>query len=231
MVAVEVVSHAEAELSSSNAAGRSALLLRFGREAAELTADASPPPYSAFADDDLLVLVQSGDREALGVLFDRYARLVLSVGLRIIRDTAEAEDLVHDVFLFLLDKSNLFNPAKGPARGWLAKVTYHRALDRKKYLLRRSLYNSTGQDAYIETATSNGADSPEFSYWQSYLQRAFGDLTQDQRTTLELHFFQGFTINEISKKLGKSPVNVRHYYYRGLERLRCLMVHGESAKD
>ena len=72
-------------MSSSNAAGRSALLLRFGREAAELTADASPPPYSAFADDDLLVLVQSGDREALGVLFDRYARLVLSVGLRIIR--------------------------------------------------------------------------------------------------------------------------------------------------
>lgn len=216
-------------MGSSNAA-RLPLLLRFGRTAADEVSE-SPVPYSTLADEKLLLLVQSGNREALGELFDRYARLVLSVGLRIIRDAAEAEDLVHDVFLFLLDRSNLFDPGKGPARAWLAKVTYHRALDRRKYLLRRSFYNSNGHDAaMVDPASANGADHPEFLYWQSYLQRAFDDLSHDQRETLELHFFEGFTINEISEKLGKSPVSIRHYYYRGLERLRSLMVPGGAAK-
>jgi RNA polymerase sigma-70 factor (ECF subfamily) len=59
------------------------------------------------------------------------------------------------------------------------------------------------------------------------LRRAFDDLSEEQRMTLELHFFEGFTINEISERMGKPPGNVRHYYYRGLERLRDLMTRRE----
>jgi RNA polymerase sigma-70 factor (ECF subfamily) len=178
--------------------------------------------------------IQSGDREALGILFDRYARLILSVGQRILRDTAEAEDLVHDVFLFLLNKSDLFDPTKGSARAWLAKVTYHRALDRRKYLAMRcfcDISSSPNAPSNIaDAASSNIAESPELFYWQSYLQRAFDDLSEEQRLTLELYFFQGFTINEIGQQLGKSPVNIRNYYYRGLERLRDLMARRELTK-
>jgi RNA polymerase sigma-70 factor, ECF subfamily len=221
------LSHAEADLSSSNTASLSALLLRFGRTIApssgESARDTVRVEYASCADEDLLVLVQSGDREALGVLFDRYARLVFSVGLRVIRDTAEAEDLVHDVFLFILDSSRLFDPARGSARGWLARVTHHRALDRRKYLTRRSFYDTNTNEFFLEQETSCGSDHPEFSYWKSCLKRAFDDLSDEQRATLRLHFFEGFTINEIGKHLGQSPANVRNYYYRGLERLRNLM--------
>jgi RNA polymerase sigma-70 factor, ECF subfamily len=215
-------SHAEADLSSPNAAGLSAFFPRFGRSSDESVASdvvALDSADSAKNDEHLLLRVQSGDREALGILFDRYARLVLSVGLRIIRDNAEAEDLVHDVFLFLLNKSEHFDPAKGSARAWLAKVTYHRALDRRKYLHKRCYYDNRNNSHSLEKAGGNG-ESTEFFYWQSYLQHAFDDLSQEQRITLELHFFQGYTINEISERLGTDPGNVRHYYYRGLERLR-----------
>ena len=217
-------------MSSSNAAGFSAFPLRFGGVTQEETATARTNPHSTCGDDDLLLLAQAGDREALGALFDRYARLVLSVGLRIIKDSAEAEDLVHDVFLFLLGKNTLFDPTKGSARAWLAKVTYHRALDRRKYLVRRCFYDRSDSDPEMEIRTSNGADCPEFWYWHSYLQHALGDLSEAQRTTLRLHFFEGFTINEISEKLGQSRVNVRNYYYRGLERLRSVMEHKEATR-
>jgi len=223
-------------LSSSNATGASAFFLRFGRSSGKgIVADISVPDAAVAANDDerLLLYVQLGDREALGVLFDRYARLILSVGQRILRDTAEAEDLVHDVFLFLLNKSDLFDPTKGSARAWLAKVTYHRALDRRKYLARRCFCDTSGANApsnIASAASSNIAESPELFYWQSYLQRAFDDLSEEQRLTLDLYFFQGFTINEISEQLRKSPVNVRNYYYRGLERLRDLMVRRELTK-
>jgi RNA polymerase sigma-70 factor, ECF subfamily len=220
-------SHAEADLSSSNTAGLSAFLLRFGRTTADSTSQASldaiHTQYATCADEDLLVLVQSGDREALGVIFDRYARLIFSVGLRIVRDTAEAEDLVHDVFLFILDGKSLFDPARGSARSWLARITHHRALDRRKYLMRRSFYDRDKADLLSDKESSSGADHPEFLYWKSCLKRAFDDLSEDQRATLRLHFFEGFTMNEIGARLGQSPANVRNYYYRGLERLRNLI--------
>jgi RNA polymerase sigma-70 factor (ECF subfamily) len=224
-------------LSSSNATGASAFFLRFGRSSDKaVVADISVPVGPDASNDDarLLLYVQSGDREALGVLFDRYARLILSVGQRVLRDTAEAEDLVHDVFLFLLDKSDLFDPTKGSARAWLARVTYHRALDRRKYLARRCFCDTSGSAGFCSKITnqvnSDIAESPELFYWQSYLQRAFDDLSKEQRLTLELYFFEGFTINEISQQLGASPVNVRNYYYRGLERLRDLMARPELTK-
>jgi RNA polymerase sigma-70 factor (ECF subfamily) len=229
-------SRAEADLSSSNATGLQAFVLRFGTsrpEAVPADVSVSDAPDTTKDDERLLLYVQSGDREALGILFDRYARLILSVGRRVLRDTAEAEDLVHDVFLFLLSKSALFDPTKGSARAWLAKVTYHRALDRRRYLARRCFRDMREGDPDSKITCrmdSNITESPELSYWQSYLQRAFDDLSEQQRLTLELYFFQGFTINEISQRLGKSPINIRNYYYRGLERLRTLMARPELTK-
>jgi RNA polymerase sigma-70 factor (ECF subfamily) len=54
----------------------------------------------------------------------------------------------------------------------------------------------------------------------SHLLSAFEDLTQMQRRTLELFYFQGMELREISQRLGEPIGNVRHHFYRGLERLR-----------
>src|SRR5262249_21900551 len=145
-------------------------------------------------DEALLIQVQSGDREALGVLFLRYSRSVFSVGRRILRDRAEAEDLVHDVFLFVLNKSALFDPAKGSARAWLARVAYHRALDRRKYLFRRYFYDTEDDSESIpnveELKHRRVVEEVEFYYWRSYMQRALETLTEEQRRTLKLYFFE-----------------------------------------
>jgi RNA polymerase sigma-70 factor (ECF subfamily) len=214
-------------LSSSDHAGLPFFLLRFGRFRSEETIVCDLAAATPADDEALLLRVQSGDREALGLLFLRYSRSVLSVGRRILRDHAEAEDLVHDVFLFVLGKSALFDPAKGSARAWLARVAYHRALDRRKYLVRRYFYDADDASESIprveELGRKNGPQEVEFCYWQSYLQRAMETLTDEQRRTLELHFFEGLTINEIGERLEKSAVNIRHYYYRGLEHLRSHM--------
>ena len=52
--------------------------------------------------------------------------------------------------------------------------------------------------------------------WRKILEQ----LTEDQLETLRLHFFEGYTLLEISEKLGQSHVNVRHHYYRGLDKIR-----------
>ena len=214
-------------MSSSDQAGLPFFLLRFGRRRGAEVSVCEPGATAPPDDETLLLRVQSGDREALGLLFLRYSRSVRSVGRRILRDRGEAEDLVHDVFLFVLNKSSFFDPAKGTARAWLARVSYHRALDRRRYLARRCFYDGDDESEPIPSVEDLGYQSrpeeAEFCYWRSFLQRAMETLSNEQRRTLELHFFEGLTINEISERLGKSAANVRHYYYRGLECLRSQM--------
>lgn len=178
-------------------------------------------------DEALLLRIKSGDREALGIFFKRYARLVMSIGIRILHNASEAEDFVHDVFLSVLSKAELFDPKRGSARAWLAKISYHQALDRRSYLSRRSFYDTrNGSDSSCTITVGDNRSEielVELSYWQSVLQEAFDCLSPDQRVTIQLHFFGGLTIDEISKCLKTSSVNVRNYYYRGLDRLRRCM--------
>jgi RNA polymerase sigma-70 factor (ECF subfamily) len=173
-------------------------------------------------DETLLLRIQAVDMEALGLLFQRYARLILAIARNIVRDDAEAEDVVQDVFLFLAFKSKLFNPSKGSARSWLLQVTYHRAYDHRRYLCTRSFYDRPDDHNAAEALmAARGIENPEdFFAWQSLLQPAFEELTEDQQETLTLHFYEGYTLREIAEKLGQSFGNVQHHFYRGIERLR-----------
>ena len=67
-------------------------------------------------DEALLQRLVAGDTTALGELFERYAKLVFSVALRIIRDKHEAEELLQDVFLYVQRKSHTFDASRGDCR-------------------------------------------------------------------------------------------------------------------
>lgn len=188
-------------------------------------------PIKGRESDELLVRVQRRDAEALAELFDKYCRLVFSIGYRVLRSATEAEDLVQDVFLFLWSRSNLFAPGKRSAHDWIIRVIYHRAFDRRRYLITRLSYNYGGEDSAARgTNQESGEDRAsrvvshegnigELLYWHSYLESAFDELSEAQRKTLTLFFYEGYTLAEISSVLGESLMNVRNHYYRGLKHL------------
>lgn len=185
--------------------------------------------------DVLLLRVQKGDQDALADLFDKYCRLVFSIGYRVLRCPTEAEDLVQDVFLFLWSRSNLFVPGKRSAHDWIIRVIYHRAFDRRRYLITRLSYNFgnedgaagyTNQEPAADRASrvvSKDGNFGELLYWHSYLESAFDELSEAQRKTLTLFYYEGYTLAEISSELGESLMNVRNHYYRGLRRLEAYM--------
>src|SRR5712692_322233 len=92
-------------------------------------------------DEDLLARIAKGDQEALGCLFPRYARVVRSIAARILRDSAEADDLVQDLFLFIHRKCAIFDSSKSSARSWIVQMAYHRAIERRRYLATRQFYS------------------------------------------------------------------------------------------
>ena len=178
-----------------------------------------------FDDAALLGRIQAGDRDALALLFRRYAHLVRNVGKRILRDKTEAEDLVQEVFLYIHCKSSVFDSSKGSASSWIVQVAYTQALLRRRRLKSQGFYLSGITDKADECRQANhiGADydhTVEGLFGRNGWKKIVEDLTPDQRETFRLHFFEGYTLAEIAEKLGQSYANIRNHHYRGLEKVR-----------
>jgi RNA polymerase sigma-70 factor, ECF subfamily len=173
-------------------------------------------------DEELLARLQAGDSSALDLLFDRYSRLVLGIALRVLRDYGEAEDVVQEVFFHIFKKASLFDPLKGGAKAWIVHVALHRALDKREHLGRRGFYLGTETDSLDDTLIGETDLDREIGAKlnRAQLEKAFEELPEMQRRTLELFYFEGLELREISEKLNEPLVNVRHHYYRGLAKLR-----------
>jgi len=193
-----------------------------GTCAAGKSESGQPTTAARLTDETLVARLRAGEETALKTLLDRYARLVLSIGLRILRDSGEAQELVQDVFLHIYKKCQLFDPNRGAFRSWLIRIASHRAFDRREYLNLRRFYDDRNLDDFVDVikAASDLEYQTELSQGEAALKQEFSQLTQKQRTTLELYFFEGYTLREISQDLNESLDNTRHYYYRALERLR-----------
>jgi RNA polymerase sigma-70 factor (ECF subfamily) len=173
----------------------------------------------ARTDEDLIGSIGKLSKEALGVLFHRHGRAVYNVAWRILRETSEAEDLRQEVFLYVFERAKLFDARKGTAASWIIQIAYHRAIDRRRYLGHRQHYNAPqfDEDHAEFRATPSITDAIDVT---AILNRMKSELSVEQQQTLELHFFEGYSLREIAENSGQSVGNVRHHYYRALERLR-----------
>jgi RNA polymerase sigma-70 factor (ECF subfamily) len=190
-----------------------------GRVSAERVASDEQP-----SDDVLIARIVSDDPEALGLLFRRYARLVWSIARRIVGNNEEADDLLQDVFLLVRKKASVFDSEKGAVRSLLVQMAYQRALSRRRDLSRREFYcseeNVENTAPKHQLSVSQYDQGLEAHIGRATLKRAFEDLSSEQRETVRLCFFEGYTLEEIAVYLGVSYGNVRHHYYRALAKLR-----------
>jgi RNA polymerase sigma-70 factor, ECF subfamily len=105
------------------------------------------------------------------------------------------------------------------------QMTYHRAIDRRRYLNSRHFYTRLDLDgvAGLPDPRSEAREDEgriDLLVRNTTIQGLLDNLTDDQRNTLILHFFEGYTFDEIAAKLDQSLGNIRNHYYRGLEKLR-----------
>jgi RNA polymerase sigma-70 factor (ECF subfamily) len=183
------------------------------------------------SDETLVVELRRGSREALAILFRRYARLVRRVALRILKDASEADDLVQDIFLLIHRFCETFDSSRSPFEFWILQMTYSRALSRRQFLSSRHFYTWVELDEQLIHRAPYGFGKSGASLDQRTaeldLEKMFRSLSEDQQKTLRLHFIEGYTLDEIAKMLGQSKGNIRHHSFRGLERLRKLIYGGE----
>jgi len=185
------------------------------------------------SDEALMAEICVGSREALGQLFRRYARRVRGVAYRVLRDASEADDLLQDIFILVHRLCRAYDSSKGPARFWILQMTYRRAISRRRYLTSRHFYTRLNLDDTTseigDPRTSDDAIDGRLGH--GGLQKVFEALTENQRQTLRLFFIEGYTFDEIAAKLGQSRANIKHHYFRGLERLRKELFGGKLPRE
>src|SRR5260370_17093496 len=93
------------------------------------------------SDEAVMSHLAAGNHDALAVIFDRYQRLVIRVTMQILRDAAEAEDIMQSVFMAVLETARKFDAARGTLRVWILQHAYHQALNHPRSLTPPALYH------------------------------------------------------------------------------------------
>jgi len=192
--------------------------------------DFSLDELKRLSDESLMIHLQAGHSDVLAIIFDRYYRLILSVAMKILRDVGEAEDLMQTVFLEIFKSAAQFDPARGTLKVWILQYAYHRGMSRRQHLNIRNFYkNADIADLHGELLSTEVTHFNDQEIRQLVTQ-ALGSLNETQSRVLKLAYFEGLSLKEISDRTNETLGNVRHHYYRGLNRLREV-IKGEPAKE
>jgi RNA polymerase sigma-70 factor (ECF subfamily) len=170
----------------------------------------------AVDDMRLVARIRAGDQQALSELYDRYSKVVYGVALRILHDTGAAEDLLQDIFLQLWRKPDAFDSSRGSLAAWLAVIARHRSIDR----LRQRRPETDIEDCVIVTATDL-RDETERSLVIEKVRLVMNEMGPDQRTAMEMAFFEGLTHTEIAEKTGEPLGTIKTRIRSGLQMLRA----------
>jgi RNA polymerase sigma-70 factor (ECF subfamily) len=173
-------------------------------------------------DAALVRAIAGGDREALAHLYDRFAPSLMAIGSRILCDRREAEDLLHDVFLEVWRLAADYDDQRGSVRGWLLMRMRSRALDRRKAAGFARVVSIEERRAPEEPNASS--EDPSLQPDREAVRRALADLPPDQRTVLELGYFEGLSSSEIAARIEAPIGTVKSRVAAALLKLRGALV-------
>ena len=175
---------------------------------------------------DLLARVAKRERAAFEQLYDRYANILYATAMKFLKEDADAQDVVQDVFIQIWDKAKLYDPAKGKPLTWALTLTRNRSIDRIRAIQRRTrLRDDFEKETVVDESEGvrealSGVDASEKS---QILRDAVGRLSPEQRNVIELAFFGGFTQSEIADRLGEPLGTIKARARRGLMKLKEIL--------
>jgi RNA polymerase sigma-70 factor, ECF subfamily len=186
------------------------------------------------SDHELVNYCLCGFDDAFAVIVDRYQRLIFSIAVRIVKDEAEAEDVVQVVFLDIFRDAGKFDASRGTLKVWLLQYAYSRSMNRRHHLECRQFYSKTDLDDVESTDLStwsvgrNGLSTGETA---RLIEEALAQLSDKQRQAIELIYFEGLKFREAVERTGETLPGIRHHYYRGLMKIREFVESKRSPGD
>jgi RNA polymerase sigma-70 factor, ECF subfamily len=176
--------------------------------------------HEALDDASVIRAMQAGDRDAVGLLYDRYSSAAYGLAYKITNDATMAEDALQEAFVSIWRQSSRFDPDRGQVRSWLLTIIHHKAIDavrRRSGRAERAL--PEGPEELI-AARGNPVELAEWSMEAAAVREAIQRIPDDQRRTIEMAYFMGLTHVEIAKVMNVPAGTVKSRLRIGLEKMR-----------
>ncbi len=172
------------------------------------------PRVEAASPEAAINRMRCGDDSGLAELYDRYASLVNGLALRILRDPADAQDVLQAVFLQAWRQADRYDSSRGAPEAWLCTIARTRALD---HLRRRAVLKERPEVA--------GPPHPSVppTVEKLAVRGALAELSKPQREALELAYYEGLTQTEIAARLGEPLGTIKTRIRSGMARLRVAL--------
>ena len=187
------------------------------------------------AGDDLRLMegIRAGDRDSFERLYNRYSPRVLAFCLRSLRDRAEAEDLVVEIFWELWRRQDRYDEARSSPFTYLMKVTRSRLVDRlraRQSRQSRAIASPGNEDPAGSTAMMGSGPLEQLADQESSdrLRQAMNRLGADQRQALEMAYFDAMSYSEVAHALGQPLGTVKSRIRQALNYLRQMLGKPES---
>ena len=174
-------------------------------------------PESEFDYEARLAACARGERQALRDLYVQEGPRLLGVARRLVRDTALAEDIVHEAFIKIWNGAAQFDPERGSARGWMFSVTRHLALNLLRNQARETPFN---EDHEMPANEDDGFAAQAHS---GRIHRCLEQLDPQRRRCILHAYVDGYSHAQISQRLGTPLGTVKAWIKRSLNALRECM--------
>jgi RNA polymerase sigma-70 factor (ECF subfamily) len=181
----------------------------------------------AVVDAALLARIAARDPGAIATLYDRHARMLYSLIVRILRDRSEAEDVLQDVFVRAWTRVETYNRDLGSPLAWLIRIARNRAIDR---LRARDVRERSAEDVPKPPEAASTEATAVLSERQRAVKRALDVLTPDQRALIECAYFRGLSQTELAAEFGLPLGTVKTRIRTGMQALRRELQHVDAAR-
>jgi RNA polymerase sigma-70 factor (ECF subfamily) len=179
------------------------------------------------SDELLIAAIQRKDVRALESFYDRHRVLAYSLALQLLGNTGDAEDVVQEAFLNVWRAAETYRPAMSSARSWLLRIVHHRAIDKLRarqsrlqpFALQDDLELAGSSDVWREVSGNLTGEE---------VRRALQQLPAEQRETIELAYFTGYTHSQIAQAMDVPLGTVKGRLRIGLHKLKSLLLSSQT---
>lgn len=173
----------------------------------------------------------AGKSPALGEFYDKWSGRVYAVAVSIVREPADAEEVVEETFLQAWNQAARFDASRGRVASWVLNIARSRALDRLKAMKRRREVSDESIDVVEYADTADAAGEMILAERSEAVRIALEKLPPAQREAMEMAYYGGLSQTEIAESTGQALGTVKTRMRLAMQKLRDQLapVHGARA--